>query len=163
MANKISLQGNALKYHFRDSENITPSYARYITKKEWDSEPKFCGKAYFKNITIKPQNGKFCEFARALHRTFSTIKTQGSQLVTLCFYWRRERDSEHSPKLYGFGVQVRLTNSFTINKNTPRVRCAFVYGGERGIRTLVRFWRKLISSQPRYDHFDISPYILTPK
>ena len=39
----------------------------------------------------------------------------------------------------------------------------FPFGGERGIRTLVCFWHKLISSQPRYDHFDISPYMIKLK
>ncbi len=31
-------------------------------------------------------------------------------------------------------------------------------GGEGGIRTLVRCYLKLISSQPRYDRFDTSPF-----
>ena len=34
----------------------------------------------------------------------------------------------------------------------------FSYGAEGGIRTLVCFWHKLISSQPRYDRFDTSAY-----
>ena len=32
------------------------------------------------------------------------------------------------------------------------------FGAEGGIRTLVCFWHKLISSQPRYDRFDTSAY-----
>ena len=36
--------------------------------------------------------------------------------------------------------------------------CNCIFGAEGGIRTLVCFWHKLISSQPRYDRFDTSAY-----
>ena len=42
-----------------------------------------------------------------------------------------------------------------INRDTHE-ECPYLFGAEGGIRTLVCFWHKLISSQPRYDHFDTS-------
>ena len=41
------------------------------------------------------------------------------------------------------------------NTATPYGVAVF-FGAEGGIRTLVCFWHKLISSQPRYDRFDTS-------
>ena len=53
-------------------------------------------------------------------------------------------------------IEFSYLRSTAQNKWTAYAVLLFC-GGERGIRTLVRFWRKLISSQPRYDHFDTSP------
>ena len=47
------------------------------------------------------------------------------------------------------------SNPLECNKKTTRVGGSFI-GAEGGIRTLVCFWHKLISSQPRYDRFDTS-------
>ena len=45
-------------------------------------------------------------------------------------------------------------------KSSYTVWCICFFGAEGGIRTLVCFWHKLISSQPRYDHFDTSAYMM---
>ena len=70
------------------------------------------------------------------------------------------RDSEPLPDLRS-GDRVRATLSPRQSKKGAIGTLCI--GGERGIRTLVCFWHKLISSQPRYDHFDISPYMIKLK
>ena len=50
---------------------------------------------------------------------------------------------------------VRDRPTVKINKRSEKPDRSFI-GAEGGIRTLVCFWHKLISSQPRYDRFDTS-------
>ena len=52
---------------------------------------------------------------------------------------------------------VRDRPTVKINKRSEKTDRLFI-GAEGGIRTLVCFWHKLISSQPRYDRFDTSAY-----
>ena len=97
-------------------------------------------------------------------------------------FWRRERDSflnfskhfelEHRlcfEKFFGHRSKTTHRVIFSLRSNP------YLYSHEKArkhpqMRMLLAFWRrerdsnprarerKLISSQPRYDHFDISPY-----
>ena len=70
------------------------------------------------------------------------------------------RDSEPIPK-QRFGDRARAALSLRHAKRHPE-RCLFAWRRERDSNPRV-LAHKLISSQPRYDHFDISPYMIKLK